>query len=122
MIVMILFHSCIFQITFIYYLCNIMVAMGTSLADRAWGSESAVYSCWVLNVIGGWFFTAFIAFGLWNIAFLINLGGPTAIAILLFVALLLLARNYISHRKETAQIKNEDALSSAKSSSIQELF
>jgi phosphate/sulfate permease len=98
-----------------------MVAMGTSLADRAWGSESAVYRvAGVLNVIGGWFFTAFIAFvGCGTIAFLINLGGPTAIAILLFLALLLLARNYISHRKETAQIKNEDALSKAESSSIQ---
>jgi len=98
-----------------------MVAMGTSLADRAWGSESAVYRvAGVLNVIGGWFFTAFIAFvGCGTIAFLINLGGPTAIAILLFLALLLLARNYISHRKETAQIKSEDALSTAESSSIQ---
>ena len=37
-----------------------MVAMGTSLADRAWGRESAVYRvAGVLNVIGGWFFTAF---------------------------------------------------------------
>ena len=63
-----------------------MVAMGTSLADRAWGSESAVYRvAGVLNVIGGWFFTAFIAFtACGTIAFLINLGGPTAIAILLF--------------------------------------
>ena len=98
-----------------------MVAMGTSLSDRAWGSESAVYRvAGVLNVIGGWFFTAFIAFvGCGAIAFLINLGGPTAIAILLFLALLILARNYIAHRKETAQLKNEDALSSAESSSIQ---
>ena len=40
-----------------------MVAMGTSLADRAWDRESAVYRvAGVLNVIGGWFFTAFIAF------------------------------------------------------------
>tara|TARA_B100000900_G_scaffold36586_1_gene27408 strand:- start:1875 stop:3173 length:1299 start_codon:yes stop_codon:yes gene_type:complete len=98
-----------------------MVAMGTSLADRAWGSESAVYRvAGVLNVIGGWFFTAFIAFtGCGLIAFLINLGGPSAIAILLFLALIILARNYISHRKENAQIKNEDALSLAESSSIQ---
>jgi hypothetical protein len=101
-----------------------MVAMGTSLADRAWGSESAVYRvAGVLNVIGGWFFTAFIAFtGCGLIAFLINLGGPSAIAILLFLALIILARNYISHRKETAQIKNEDALSTAESSSIQGLI
>jgi phosphate/sulfate permease len=98
-----------------------MVAMGTSLADRAWGSESAVYRvAGVLNVIGGWFFTAFIAFtGCGLIAFLINLGGPSAIAILLFLALIILARNYISHRKENAQIKSEDALSLAESSSIQ---
>jgi len=98
-----------------------MVAMGTSLADRAWGSESAVYRvAGVLNVIGGWFFTAFIAFtGCGLIAFLINLGGPSAIAILLFLALIILARNYVSHRQETAQIKNEDALSTAESSSIQ---
>ena len=98
-----------------------MVAMGTSLADRAWGSESAVYRvAGVLNVIGGWFFTAFVAFiGCALIAFLINLGGPTAIAILLFLALIILARNYISHKKDVDQTNNEDALSSAESSSIQ---
>ena len=40
-----------------------MVAMGTSLSDRAWGRGSAVYRVsGVLSVIGGWFFTAFIAF------------------------------------------------------------
>jgi phosphate/sulfate permease len=40
-----------------------MVAMGTSLSDRAWGRESAVYRITgVLTVIGGWFFTAFTAF------------------------------------------------------------
>ncbi|MDO9261886.1 MAG: inorganic phosphate transporter, partial [Flavobacteriaceae bacterium] len=40
-----------------------MVAMGTSLADRAWGRDSAVYRVsGVLSVIGGWFFTAFMAF------------------------------------------------------------
>ena len=40
-----------------------MVAMGTSLADRAWGRESAVYRvAGVINVIGGWFLTAITAF------------------------------------------------------------
>jgi phosphate/sulfate permease len=39
-----------------------MVAMGSSLSDRAWGRESAVYRIsGVLTVIGGWFFTAFMA-------------------------------------------------------------
>jgi len=40
-----------------------MVAMGSSLADQAWGRESAVYRVTgVLTVIGGWFFTALMAF------------------------------------------------------------
>ena len=98
-----------------------MVAMGTSLSDRAWGSESAVYRvAGVLNVIGGWFFTAFIAFTAAGvIAFLIHLGGPTAIAILIFTALLILGRNYVSHRKEIEEEKNSEALTKAESKSIQ---
>jgi len=97
-----------------------MVAMGTSLSDRAWGSESAVYRvAGVLNVIGGWFFTAFIAFtacGL--IAFLIHLGGPTAIAILIFGAILILVRNYVSHRKELEFEKNSEVLTKSESNSV----
>ena len=98
-----------------------MVAMGTSLSDRAWGSESAVYRvAGVLNVIGGWFFTAFIAFTAAGvIAVLIHLGGPTAIAILIFIALLILVRNYVSHKKELDEEKNSDALTKAESKSIQ---
>jgi hypothetical protein len=98
-----------------------MVAMGTSLADRAWGSESAVYRvAGVLNVIGGWFFTAFSAFtAAAVIAYLIHLGGPTAIAILLFIAVLLLGRNYISHKKKSREVKAEDSLTKAESSSVQ---
>ena len=98
-----------------------MVAMGTSLSDRAWGSESAVYRvAGVLNVIGGWFFTAFIGFTAAGvIAFLIHLGGPTAIAILIFIALLILVRNYVSHKKELDEEKNSDALTKAESKSIQ---
>ena len=98
-----------------------MVAMGTSLADRAWGSESAVYRvAGVLNVIGGWFFTAISAFTAAAImAYLINLGGPTAIAILLFIAVLLLGRNYVAHKKKSKETKAEDSLENAESSSIQ---
>jgi phosphate/sulfate permease len=98
-----------------------MVAMGTSLADRAWGSESAVYRvAGVLNVIGGWFFTAISAFTVAAVmAYLINLGGPTAIAILLFIAVLLLGRNYVSHKKKSREVKAEDSLEKAESSSVQ---
>ena len=97
-----------------------MVAMGTSLADRAWGSESAVYRvAGVMNVIGGWFFTAlsaFIAAG--TVAYLIHLGGATMIAVLLLVAILLLARNYIKHIKKSREVRAEDSLSRAESNSI----
>ena len=98
-----------------------MVALGTSLADRAWGTESAVYRvAGVLNVIGGWFFTAFSAFlAAAAVAFLINLGGPVMIAVLLLVATLLLARNTINYRKRVKADKAEDTLISSESSSVQ---
>ena len=98
-----------------------MVAMGTSLADRAWGSESAVYRvAGVLNVIGGWFFTAFSAFTAAAIlAFLIHLGGPAVIAVLLFVAIFLLVRNSLNYRKKTISVKQDESLLKAESSSVQ---
>ncbi|MDX1471595.1 MAG: inorganic phosphate transporter, partial [Flavobacteriaceae bacterium] len=98
-----------------------MVAMGTSLADRAWGSESAVYRvAGVINVIGGWFFTAFSAFLAAAImATLIYIGKAPAIAVLLFLAVVLLARNYISHKKLMRGEKEEDSLKKAESSSLQ---
>lgn len=98
-----------------------MVAMGTSLADRAWGSESAVYRvAGVLNVIGGWFgtaITAFIAAG--AAAYLIHLGGAAMIAVLLFLAILLLARNSINHVKKSKETKAEDSLNRSESKSVQ---
>ncbi|WP_066223424.1 inorganic phosphate transporter [Formosa haliotis] len=98
-----------------------MVAMGTSLADRAWGAESAVYRvAGVLNVIGGWFFTALIAFlSAAAIAYLINLHVPSMVAILLLIALLLLVRNYLSMNKKNKELKAEGQLIRAESSSIQ---
>ncbi len=79
-----------------------MVAMGTSLADRAWGRESAVYRiAGVLNIIGGWFFTAFSAFiGSALILYLMHLGGAVVVAILLLLAFLLIARSYIKYAKD----------------------
>ncbi|PTX64153.1 phosphate/sulfate permease [Kordia periserrulae] len=98
-----------------------MVAMGTSLADRAWGAESAVYRvAGVLNVIGGWFFTAIVAFlaaGL--IAFLLNIHLPIMLALLLSLAAFLLIRNYIIHNKKAKEAKVEDSLKKAESSSVQ---
>jgi phosphate/sulfate permease len=98
-----------------------MVAMGTSLADRAWGSESAVYRvAGVLNVIGGWFFTAFSAFvAAGTMAYIIYLGKGPAIAILLLVALGLLVRNYLSHKNKGNVKIDPAALKKSESSTVQ---
>ncbi|WP_138432765.1 inorganic phosphate transporter [Winogradskyella algicola] len=98
-----------------------MVAMGTSLADKAWGTESAVYRvAGVLNVIGGWFFTAFSAFLAAAImAFILYYGGGYALAGLLVLAIALLIRSYLSHRKSSKIMREEDQLEKAESSSTQ---
>lgn len=98
-----------------------MVGMGTSLADRAWGAESAVYRvAGVLNVIGGWFGTAIIAFiASGTVLAIISFGKGAAIAVLLFASILLLVRNYISYQRKTKRIKEEDRLNRAESSSLQ---
>ena len=85
-----------------------MVAMGSSLADRAWGRESAVYRvAGVFNVIGGWFLTALSAFIVAAIfAYIIFIGGIVSIAILLIIVLFLLGRSSIRHTKK-AKEKNE---------------
>lgn len=97
-----------------------MVAMGTSLADRAWGTESAVYRvAGVLNVIGGWFFTAISAFlSAAVIAFLINIHQPVMTGVLLIIAVVMIARSTIKYQKKTKADKEEDRLIKAESSSI----
>lgn len=98
-----------------------MVAMGTSLADKAWDSESAVYRvAGVLNVIGGWFFTAISAFVAAGImACLLYFGGVIALVTLFVVAIALLIRNYLVHRSRNRIQREEDRLEKAESSSTQ---
>ena len=92
-----------------------MVAMGTSLSDRAWGLESAVYRvAGVFNVIGGWFVTAFTAFVVAGLlVFLMNLGGPAAVGVLFILALVMLFRNYYrfftKYKEKKAQAVKETA-------------
>ncbi len=85
-----------------------MVSMGTTLADRAWGRESAVYRITgVFTVIGGWFLTAIMAFTVSLIfAVLIDLGGIYSIIALFGLALFLLYRAYWVFRKKE-QAKEE---------------
>lgn len=98
-----------------------MVAMGSSLADRAWGAESAVYRvAGVINVIGGWFFTAFSAFfAAALVAYLLNLNVDVMFPILLVVAFALLIRSSIVHSKKSKEVHAEDSLIKAESSSVQ---
>jgi len=98
-----------------------MVAMGTSLADRAWGAESAVYRvAGVLNVIGGWFFTAFSAFtAAALVAYLLNLNLEVMFPILLVIAFGLLIRSSIVHNRKSKEVKAEDSLKETGSRSVQ---
>ena len=98
-----------------------MVAMGTSLADKAWGRESAVYRvAGVVNVIGGWFFTAISAFIFAGvITYLIYLGKGAAVAVLLLVAAGLLVRNYLSYKKAAAEKLLPAGLKKSESKTVQ---
>ena len=78
-----------------------MVAMGTSLSDRAWGRESAVYRITgVLTVVTGWFLTALVAFSAAAIvALLLMWGGKFAVTGLLALCVFLLAQSSLLHTK-----------------------
>jgi Na+/phosphate symporter len=95
-----------------------MVAMGASLADKAWGRESAVYRVsGVINVIGGWFITAIAAFAITAvIAVGLYYGGKIAMLILIIVGALVLIRSQISFKrkanKEVLRKTVDDLLSS----------
>ena len=83
---------------------SFMVAMGTSLADRAWGRESAVYRIsGVLNVIGGWFITAIIAFTVAAIfAFTMSYFGLWVVFVLIILVCVSLYFSTKYHKKKTA--------------------
>lgn len=83
-----------------------MVAMGTSLSDRAWGRESAVFRITgVISVIGGWFLTAGAAFiGAGAIVFLMHLGGLWIMMALAVTTIFIIIR---SNRRFRAKSKAE---------------
>ena len=88
-----------------------MVAMGTSLSDRAWGRESAVYRITgVITVISGWFITAFVAFSVAGIvAVIIYFGSLPAIIVLLLIAGFIFYKTKVVHKKRKAkQVKDEE--------------
>lgn len=90
---------------------SFMVAMGTSLADRAWGRDSAVYRvAGVLQVVAGWFFTALIAFSVaGTFAFLIHSFGIWAIGSLLLLVGVFIFRSFRFHRQKEQQAVHTQA-------------
>ena len=92
-----------------------MVAMGSSLADRAWGRESAVYRInGVLTVVAGWLLTALIAF---SASLLIGLflawGGKIAIAIMMLLVGLLLYKSGRMHTKRKSREQQQQQVLSS---------
>lgn len=79
-----------------------IVAMGSSLADRAWSRESAVFRITgVLNVIGGWFLTAGIAFSACALVTIaMYYGGAVVMALFVFVAVFILIKSNISTKRK----------------------
>jgi Na+/phosphate symporter len=80
--------------------------MGSSLADKAWGRESAVYRITgVITVIGGWFMTAFTAFtAAFLIALIISWGGVIAIAAFSVLALYTVYKTHLSFNKKQSEV------------------
>ena len=82
-----------------------MVAMGSSLADRAWSRESAVFRVTgVLSVIGGWFITAGVAFAACAIVCIImHFGGVGIQACFMGLVIYLLIRSNIKYNKKAKE-------------------
>ena len=89
-----------------------MVAMGTSLADRAWGRDSAVYRITgVLSVIGGWFITAGAAFTIcFFVALVLHYGGNISIIALIALAVFILIRSQVMNKKRKAKAQGNETL------------
>ncbi|MCD8289535.1 MAG: inorganic phosphate transporter [Prevotella sp.] len=87
-----------------------MVAMGTSLADRAWAKDSAVFRVTgVLSVIGGWFLTAGVAFVTCALVCMIMFfGGFTAMVLFIALVIFLLVRSNIQYSRRMKEEKKDE--------------
>ena len=101
-----------------------MVAMGTSLADRAWGRESAVFRITgVISVILGWFFTAFAAFTVaFIVAYIIHWGGFIAILAFIGLGLYLIMRTQMASKKEKEQEENAEGIETKDELSLTDIY
>jgi len=97
-----------------------MVAMGSSLSDKAWGRESAVYRITgVLTVISGWFFTAFVTFTMaFIIAAALFYGKVPALIVILAVAVGLVIKTNLIHKRKVEKEKVDTVDYSAEGSIV----
>jgi len=86
-----------------------MVAMGSSLADRAWSRESAVFRITgVLSVIGGWFITAGAAFIMcYLVTNILHFGSFIAMALAITLAIFLLVRSNLKYNENKNENEND---------------
>jgi len=101
-----------------------MVAMGTSLADRAWGRESAVFRITgVISVILGWFFTAFAAFTVaFIVAYIIHWGGFIAILAFVGIGFYFIIRTQMNSKKEKNTGEEQEDIETKEKLSLVDIF
>lgn len=82
-----------------------MVSMGSSLADRAWGRDSAVYRITgVMVVIMGWFITAIAGISIsFVVGLILSWGGWIALAVLCVLCGYILCHNLIFKKKDNKE-------------------
>ena len=87
-----------------------MVAMGTSLADKAWSRDSAVFRVTgVLSVIGGWFVTAGVAFAACAlVCTMLHFGGFVVMIAFMVLDIYLLWRSGQAYKKKSSEDKKDD--------------
>jgi len=101
-----------------------MVAMGTSLSDRAWGRESAVFRITgVISVILGWFFTAFAAFTVaFIVAYIIHWGGFIAILAFIGLGFYLIMRTQMISKKDENIIEKDIDIENRERLSLRDIY
>lgn len=99
-----------------------MVAMASSLADKAWGRESAVYRVTgVLTVISGWLFTALIAFtAAFIVAIFLSWAGVYGIFIMIFAALYFISKSNKLHSRKEKESASDDLEKTLKKETVVE--
>jgi phosphate/sulfate permease len=101
-----------------------MVAMGSSLADRAWDRDTAVFRVsGVLSVIGGWLITAVVALTVSGLfAVILRIGGMVGLVLLLGLAGFTIWRSTRFHQERDEEIREKKAIYDRKAMPTDQVF